>query len=358
MNRVINGAGKLTALGGSAQSERVADAQRQAATENVDLAELRREAGERIARLCGADAACITSGAAAGISIAIAALITGENLEKISQLPQTEGEQLIVLQAGHHVNFGAPVEQMIRLGGGDPLIIGETNLVTEQRLTDALLSYECRAMLYVQSHHCVQSNQIPLARCIQICGEHDIPLVVDAAAEEDLRKYIDAGADLVIYSGGKAFSGPTCGFIVGQERLISACELQFLGIARTMKVGKEAIAGLLAALQEYTTIDESDRLALFDVRVQKLQAAIGTLRHFKTEIRADEAGRPFTRVAIIELAADSVRALVQHLHDGDPSIRTRNHHLDEGYVLIDPREIRDQDVRLIASRIVDFDRHH
>ena len=87
---IINAAGKLTALGGSAQSAAVARVQSEAAGQHVDLAQLRGLAGEKIAAITGAEAACITTGAAAGMAISIAALITGNNLNKVQQLPYTE----------------------------------------------------------------------------------------------------------------------------------------------------------------------------------------------------------------------------------------------------------------------------
>ncbi|HKI74616.1 MAG TPA: hypothetical protein VJ998_08230, partial [Pseudomonadales bacterium] len=104
---VINAAGKLTALGGSAQSEAVAAAQASAARQHVDLARLREAASQKIAAYTGAEAACITSGAAAGIVISVAAVLTGTSIEKVSRLPQVDADNRILLQAGHAVNFGA-----------------------------------------------------------------------------------------------------------------------------------------------------------------------------------------------------------------------------------------------------------
>lgn len=355
LESVINAAGKLTALGGSAQSEAVAGAQASAAQQHVDMARLRLLAGEKIAAYTGAESACVTTGAAAGIVISVAAVLTGNNLAHVQQLPLVEGDNRIVLQAGHAVNFGAEVTQMIRLGGGAPQIIGSANLVPERLLNDALRSDAPRAMLYVQSHHAVQENMIPLSRCIEICHRHDMPVIVDAAAEEDLRRYIEAGVDLVAYSGGKAFSGPTVGFIAGKRALIEACELQYVGIARPMKVGKEAIAGLLAALDAYTHADTQARAAALKHINQTIMDGLKNSAIYQLSLRPDEAGRPFERVAL-RAAGDrfAVRDLVAFLAAGSPAIRTRNHHLDQGIVMLDPRELNAEDVQTIVQRLKAF----
>lgn len=352
---IINAAGKLTALGGSAQSEAVADAQARAAMQHVDLAELRAGAGARIAEITGAEAACVTSGAAAGIAISVAAVITGQNLDAVRRLPQTDGPRPILLQAGHAVDFGATVEQMIRLGGGHPTIIGSTNSVPLRLLEESLGAREATAMLYVQSHHCVQENMISLPQCIAACHAHKVPVIVDAAAEEDLHRFILAGADLVTYSGGKAFGGPTAGFIAGKQALIAACELQFRGIGRTMKVGKEAISGLIAALTAYLERDEPAHHAHVQATNQQLLKGISAISCFDAGLKPDEAGRSFDRVSIgPRKGAFDIRDLVDFLAMGSPSIRTRNHHLDQGILLIDPRELGSADVDIILKRLGEF----
>ncbi|MEX2326835.1 MAG: hypothetical protein WD558_03825 [Pseudomonadales bacterium] len=353
---VINAAGKLTALGGSAQSASVAEAQAIWAQRHVELATMRRIAGEQISLLTGGEASCVTTGAAAGIAISVAAVITGNNRELIRRLPHSGTGNKILLQAGHAVNFGAPVEQMIRLGGGEPVICGSTNSVSETILMDFLDTETVKAFLYVQSHHCVQDNMVSLNRCIDLCHDRRIPVIVDAAAEEDLRRYIEAGADLVTYSGGKAFGGPTVGFITGNRTLIDACELQFHGIARAMKVGKEAIAGLLVALEEYHATNPIERQANLERINETVMAGIGTCSHYDVYLKPDEAGRPYARVAIsAKNNAFDVRDLVTFLGYGNPVIRTRNHHLDKGLVLIDPRELGHGEVALVVDKLIRFD---
>ena len=337
---VINAAGKLTALGGSAQSVRVAQAQAAAAQAHVDLVALRLAAGERIAAVTGAEAACVTSGAAAGIAISVAAVLTGGDLARVRRLPEVEGPDEVLLQAGHDVDFGALVTQMVRLAGGRPVVFGSKDVVTEADLTVAL-SERTAAILFVKSHHCIQRARLPLGAMVG----RGIPVLVDAAAEADLGSYIAGGADLVTYSGGKAIGGPTCGFIAGRASMIEACELQDRGIARTMKVGKEQIAGLLTALDEYSRPEAGS-----DV----LDALYAGLAPFAdVRIVPDRAGRQIRRVGL-DLPAAQLRELVAYLRDGRPSIRTRNHQIGEGYVLFDPREMRLEQVPAVVARVRAF----
>src|SRR5512147_1321697 len=158
----------MTALGGTAQSDAVARAQADAARSHVDIETLRRRAGELVAHYTGAEAASITPGAAAGIAIAVAACITGTHLDRVLRVPDTDGlRRRVVLQAGHDINFGTSVRQMIQLGGGRAETIGWANSVPKTLLDDALKNHDdIVAVLFVQSHHSVQEQMISLQDCI------------------------------------------------------------------------------------------------------------------------------------------------------------------------------------------------
>ncbi len=356
LDGVINASGKMTALGGTAQSDAVARAQAEAAQSHVDLDTLRRRAGELVAHYVGSEAASITSGAAAGIAVAVAACITGTHLDRVLRLPDTEGlDRRVLLQAGHDINFGASVAQMIRLGGGVAEMIGWVNTVPKALLDDALAAHsDVVALLYVQSHHSVQEQMVPLADCIAAAQRHRVPVIVDAAAEEDLRRYVQLGADLVTYSGGKAIGGPTVGFVAGHRDLIEACELQQRGIARAMKVGKEAIVGLLVALEQYAARDLAADRARQSAVVGALETQLAAVSRLRVYRKPDEAGRGIERLALERADGGDIRALVKYLAAGSPSIRTRNHHLDDGFALVDPREIDASQAAVIAERVRAF----
>jgi L-seryl-tRNA(Ser) seleniumtransferase/D-glucosaminate-6-phosphate ammonia-lyase len=356
LDGVINAAGKMTALGGTAQSEAVARAQAEAAQHHVDLDALRRGAGERIAKYTGAEAASVTPGAAAGLAICVAACITGTHLEHVLRVPNTDGlKRRVLLQAGHDVNFGASVVQMIQLGGGRPETIGWVNSVPKALLEETLENRDdVVAMVFVKSHHSIQEQMISLEDCIASAHRHNVPVIVDAAAEEDLRRYIGLGADLVTYSGGKAIGGPTAGFIAGRRDLIAACELQQRGIARAMKVGKEQIVALLVALEIYAQRDPQVQHAQLDALVSGILERLAGIAQLRVYRKPDEAGRGIERVALERADGGDIRELVKSLAAGSPSIRTRNHHLDDGVALIDPREIDVGQARVITDRVRAF----
>ena len=346
--RVINAAGKLTALGGSVLHDDVIAAMTAAARSHVDLQTLRLAAGREIARLLEAEAACVVAGAAAGIAVAVGAIIAGQDQAAVWRLPLTDGRpNEVLIQAGQWVNFGAPVEQMVRMAGGTPVAVGWTNNVPPAALV-ATLGERTSALIYVQSHHAVQKGMLSLETCIALCRERRTPVIVDAAAEEDPFAALRAGADLVIFSGAKAFEGPTTGIIAGRRDLIAACELQHTGIARTMKVGKEDIAGLVVAMDRYVRAwREGSSVAGERGRiVGRLYEALRSLPHTSVGIVPDEAGRAIERVSLqpdSEALGFTAHDIADALREGSPSIRVRPHQLSLGVVLLDPRGLTDAD---------------
>lgn len=360
VRRVVNAGGRLTALGGTTLAPEVAEAMAAAGQQYVSLSELRDRAGELIAGYTGAEAACVTPGASAGIALMVAACIAGTDLAKIERLPDVEGERREVLvQAGHLVSFGAPVAQMIRLAGGRPVSVGWANGVQRAHL-EGSIGPRTAAFLYVQSHHTVHKGMLPLAECLEVCRAHGVPVLVDAAAEEDLRAYVAMGVDAVTYSGGKAFGGPTSGFIAGRRDLIEACRAQERGIGRPMKLGKESIVGLLVALERYTSRDEATMAAEVERQrglVDLIRAGLSDLPQVRFEALADEAGRDIVRAGIgldERALGTNVRELAAFLMGGNPPIYVRGHLLGEGTLVIDPRPIDERDARIIVERVREF----
>ena len=357
VSRVINAAGKLTALGGSVLHDEVIAAMNAAARSHVELATLRRAAGAEIARLLEAEAACVVAGAAAGIAVAVGAVIAGTDQAAVWRLPLTGGRaNEVLLQTGHWVNFGAPVEQMVRMAGGVPVAVGWSNS-TPAAAFRAALSERTAACLFVQSHHAVQKGMLSLAECLTLCRERGVPVIVDAAAEEDPFTALRAGADLVIFSGAKAFEGPTTGIVAGRRALIEACELQHTGIARTMKVGKEDIAGLVVALARYVSAwRDGDAAAAAHRRriVDTLFVALRELPHTLVSVEPDEAGRAIDRVALQPCADElgfNAMQLADALSNGNPSVRIRPHHLARGAVLLDPRALSEDEAQTVIESI-------
>lgn len=342
----------MTALGGSQLGDEVLAAMAEASRTYVDMAELRERAGRRLAELCGAEDGMPTAGAAAGVAIMTAAVVAGDDTGRVASLPEAGWEPRgILIQAGHQVHFGAPIVQMVRLGGGRPSMIGSVNRVTVAEAR-AGLAGPCAGALYVQSHHAVTTGMLDLATWIREAHAAGVPVLVDAAAEEDIRRYPEMGVDLVTYSGGKAPEGPTSGFIVGRADLVRACRAQEEGIARPMKVGKETILGLVAAVERFVAADEAARQARRGAILDALEAGLRGIEALALARQPDEAGRSMERLAVrVRAGADlDLPRLVRDLSTGEIRIFTRNHHLGEGLILVDPRPLGMDDVPIVVER--------
>ena len=258
LRRVINVSGTMTFLGASIVVPEAVETVRGILTEFVEIADLHRKASSAIAELCGAEADTVTASCSAGISVAVAGCMTGADLFAIERLPDTSRlpRDEVVIQQGHMVQYGAPVEQAIRLAGAKVVPVGTATSVRAYHLEGAITE-RTAAAVYVVSHHAVQYGQLSLAEFCRICNARNVPVIVDAASEYDLKGFLAKGAALAIYSAHKFLGGPTAGIVAGRKELVRATYLQNSGIGRGMKVGKESIAGTMAALQPWAQRDHA-----------------------------------------------------------------------------------------------------
>ncbi|WP_062108721.1 DgaE family pyridoxal phosphate-dependent ammonia lyase [Bacillus niameyensis] len=347
---VINASGKMTALGSSILSEKVADVFRESSQYYVDIEKLIEAAGKVIAKHTGAEDGCPVNSAASGIAISVAALVAGKDQVEIEKLPNTDNSKNeFILQKGHDVNFGANLTQMVRLGGGVPKLVGSVNKVDPSHISGSI-NEKTAGIIYVISHHAVQKGMVSLKEVINIAKDNNIPLIIDAAAEQDLKGYIQKGADAVIYSGSKAVNGPTSGYICGKKSIMEACRRQYNGIGRAMKVSKESIMGLLASLEQYT--DSFSQPQQQKQEMVELCDKLNQLNGLSCELKRDEAGRDIYRAAI--KVEDSCRytaiELLERLQNGNPSIYLRSHNANIGTLLVDPRPLKPGETDIIVKR--------
>lgn len=350
LKRVINACGKMTILGVSAVSPEVMAATAEAAGAFVEIDALVDRTGELVSEHTGAQDSYITSCASAGIAIAVAAVITRGEPDRIAMMPDSSGmaNEILILR-GHNIDYGAPITSAIRLGGGRIVEVGQSNLAARWQLEKAV-SDRTAALLFVKSHHSVQKGMLTLEDFVAVAKQFQLPLIVDAAAEEDLRQYVARGADMVIYSGAKAFNAPTSGFITGGREWIRCCKAQHHGIARAMKIGKENMVGLVKALELYGE-------GIANMTPEKLAStvdAISALRGFSAEIEQDEAGREIWRVQVRvhpDILGIDARQVEAMLRTGDIAIYTRRYFLHQGVFSIDPRTLDHHDLTTIVERL-------
>ncbi|MEC0128312.1 DgaE family pyridoxal phosphate-dependent ammonia lyase [Paenibacillus pabuli] len=350
LKRVINASGRMSILGVSAPSDTVMEAMRQGAQSYVEIADLVNKAGDYTARILGAEAAVIVNSASSGIALSVAALVTQGNRRLSERLHQEEiVRNEIIMLKGHNVQYGAPVETMVYLGGGKLVEVGYANEGRCEHIEDAI-SDRTAGILYVKSHHAVQKNMIAVEEAAQIANQNGVPLIIDAAAEEDLRRYVQY-ADLAIYSGSKAIEGPTSGIVAGRRSYIEWLKVQLSGIGRSMKVGKETTFGLLEALDEYMKKpdrSEEERQSL------QLLLQLNDIPGVQISIVQDEAGRSIYRGRVHidpQQAEITAEVLATRLQQGEIAIYTRDYGVRQGYFDIDPRPLLGDDMTIIVRQI-------
>lgn len=354
LKRVINASGRMTFLGVSTISDETAEFAKQGGQNYVVIDDLFDRAGEIVSQYTGAEDSCVTSCASAAIVLSIAGIITKGRIDLVQRLPESDGlKNEIIIQKGHAVDYGAPMTTMIRLAGGVPKEVGYSNLVEKEHIENAI-NDKTAALMYVKSHHCVQKGMVSLEDMVEIAHRHNLPILVDAAAEEDLKKYVKTGADLVVYSGAKAIEATTSGFVTGKKQYISYAKKQYKGIGRAMKVGKESIMGLLKALELYTNKDEKKQVERQKSIVNYLKDEINKIDGLECKIIKDEAGREIYRAEVkVDEAALGMNAehVAEELSSGNPIIYGRNHKVNLGFMSFDPRPMLEGDKEIIVKRL-------
>lgn len=350
LKEVINASGKMTILGVSKVSDSVLEAQKYGGQHFFEMSELLKASGKYIASMLGTEDAIVVSSASAGIAQSVAALIGKGSLYHVYH-PYTDtiGQREVILPKGHNVDYGTPVEVMVAQGGGDLVEAGYANMCTPEHI-EMMITPNTAAILYIKSHHTVQKSMLSVAEASEVAKKYDIPLIVDAAAEEDLRKYYQMGADLVIYSGAKAIEGPSSGVVVGKSEYIEWIRLQGKGIGRAMKVGKENILGLTQAIEDYLNVRAENGESM-QQRLQPFVEKINKINGFEAKIVQDGAGRDIYRAQVKVLPPFEAKEVIQKLKAKSPAIYTREYQANNGIIEFDIRSVDQMEMDAIVARL-------
>jgi L-seryl-tRNA(Ser) seleniumtransferase len=319
------------------------------------MGELQGVASNIIARVTGGEAGFVTGCTSASIVIAAAACMTGLDLGRIERLPDTTGLRTeVVIQKGHVVNYGSSISGDLRLSGARVIEVGAAAEVGAYQLK-AAISTNTAAAVYVISHHCVATGMIRLAEFAIACHEVGVPVIVDAAAEYDWSGILSAGADLLLFSAQKALGGPTAGIIAGRRDLVRACYAQQRGIGRPMKAGKEAVMGVIAALERWVSLDHARIEALVEEKAQVAKSRLAAMPGLDVRVTRDETGNPFSRVVLAvdpDHAGLTAYALAAALAAGSPRIVLRNLYADQNILQMDVRRLDEPTLELVCDRII------
>ncbi len=325
VRKAISCCGTYTILGGALMDPRVLEAMRQAARSHVLLDELQEKAGRRVAELIGVEAAFITTGAAGGLLLATAALLAGRDPEKMTRLPDMAGMPNEAVRCRCH-RFG--YDQCLRAAGARFADAGDERCTTAAQVEAAIT--ERTAFCFWVAEHGTEAA-LPFPEFRRIAAAHGLPVLVDNAAEvppvSHLRQYSDLGADLVVISGGKGIRGPqSTGLVLGRRDLIAACAAQSSPhdrIGRALKVGKEEICGLVAALELYITDIAPRERDIWEEMVAHILSRLEGLPHLSARRHFPYNPSRDVPVAVIELQEGlgmTVPQVLEKLKEKDPPI--------------------------------------
>jgi len=384
---IINARGTNTRLGGTQMEQAAIEAMAEAAQEAVPLEELQAAASKIIAEITGAEAGYVTSGASAGLTLSTAACLTGLDVALMNRLPHTAGMPNEVLMARHQVSGYV---HAISAAGAKIVEVGMSNDTTPPMEVHITEAWEFEATITENTVAIAYAARLgghpPLEEVIDIGKRYHIPVFLDAAAQvppvENLRKFITMGADLVAFSGGKGIKGPQAsGILCGRRDLIAAAALQNLdmaavafdtwnpppsfipkeklrgvpqhGIGRGMKVTKEAIVGLLTALQLFTEEklagDLKQSRSFLEQIARPLQDIPGVEIEWTEYV---SGGEPMLVVKLDEVKLGRSAAEVsQRLLGGDPPIYVREPYLRQGKLIIYPGNLNEERTKIVEQRL-------
>jgi L-seryl-tRNA(Ser) seleniumtransferase len=353
VRHVINATGTVTALGGSLMPPEVIAAWTDAARHFVELLDLQNKVGERIAKLVGVEAALVTTGAAGALLLGTAAAVTRGDPKYVQRLPNTRGmKNEVIVQKSHHSCYDNQLTDV-----GVKLIDVETAADLRHAIT------ERTALMYFMNL-ADADGRIQRAEWIDLARRSQVPTLLDAAADvppvERLSEYNRLGFDLVAFSGGKALRGPNnTGLLLGRKDLVEAAQRNtnpHCGtIGRMMKVGKEDMVALLAAVERYVRTDHQAEWREWERRLGVIEKALKDI----PTLQAERVVPPIANhVPHLVLTWDESRLkfnraqLTNALAEGDPPILLgRVHGTGDKGVLISVFVLQDREVQIVAERL-------
>ncbi|HLT20571.1 MAG TPA: aminotransferase class V-fold PLP-dependent enzyme [Thermomicrobiales bacterium] len=322
---IINAAGATTAVGGTLMPPEVIEAMISASQSFVVIDELNRAVGKKIAEITGAEDGYVTSGSAAAMLVAVAGCIAGTDPVKIRKLPDSEGmANEVIIHRMHRIGY----DQMFRAAGGRLVEIGMPRR-TEPWELESAINERTACVVWIDSP-ATGPGPLPFEQVVEIAHGRGVPVVVDAAStlppKNHITRWIAAGADLAIYSGGKGIRGPQdSGLLAGRADLIAAARANGApntAVGRAAKVSKEAMAGLYVALERFAGYDHEAEHAERAEMARMIAGALDGLPGVEVVPDLDPEAYPMPVVKLYPArgASWTPAAIGAHLAAGEPSI--------------------------------------
>jgi L-seryl-tRNA(Ser) seleniumtransferase len=381
---VVNAAGTKTRVGGSLIRPGAVDAMVSAADAFVRLSELQERASDLIADVTGAEAGYVTSGGAAALALGTAAAIARDDPAIMERLPDTEGvANEVVMPRTHRTGYDHAIRtagaQIVDVGTNDRHL-GTGSADVEPWELDAAITENTAAVAHVQKPYGTPS----LADVAEVAHANDVPVIVDAAAElppvENLSTFVERGADLVAFSGGKAIRGPqTTGILAGRGDLVASAAAQHLdmhaadevwtpglidadqfagvprqGIGRSMKVGKEELAGLIKALQLFVEDDHDENRRQWREQAKRIADALTASDRLSLDI--DDGGKGVSPEVIVRVTdgdgGPTATDVTAALRREEPRVVVGADRLDESVLTINPMCLDQDEVDYVSKRVL------
>jgi L-seryl-tRNA(Ser) seleniumtransferase len=356
VTRVINAMGTYTSLGGSVLPPEVAAAWVEASKSFVDLVDLQNKASARIAQLLGIEAALITTGAAGAIFLGTAAAITRGEAKLVSRLPDTTGmKNEVLIQKAHRSCYDNQLT-----GVGAKLVVVETADDVARAIGD-------RTALMFFMNYLEAEGRIKRAEWIELARKHRVLTLNDAAADVPphtrLAEYARQGFDLIAVSGGKAMRAPNdTGLLLGRTDLIDAARRNASPncgtIGRMMKVSKEDMAALVAAVERFVSLDPDAERREFERRISAIERAVRAVPTIECERITPLISNP---VPHLQIAWDEKRVKItrgevtKQLAGGKPPIRIgRVTHTGDKGILISVLCLQAGEEEIVARRLAEI----
>ena len=358
---LINCEGVITIVGGSLTLPEVKRAMEEASRHYVHIDELAEAVGARLAELTGAEWGIVTSGCAAAMTHATSACITGGDPEKLQRLPDLTGlkNQVVVPRYCRNV-----YDHAVRMLG-----VRMVEVETVRDLEAALTPRTAMVYMFLGNANQPESRQasqeLSLEKVAEAAKTKGVPILVDCAAEHLSNDYLKRGASLLAYSGGKLLRGPQCaGLLLGRKDLVKAAWINAAphhAFGRPMKVGKEEMMGMLAAVEMWVKRDHQAEWKQWQAWLDSIAERVGKVSGVTAAVYTpDTPVQPCPRLRItwdgarLGLTGKEAEKL---LFEGDPRIRvsraTGVRGKDEaasGFQLL-PVMMSPGDEKLVAERV-------
>jgi L-seryl-tRNA(Ser) seleniumtransferase len=338
------------------------DAMREANEFFVDMNELTEAAGRRVAEILGAEAALVTAGGFSSMILGAAACLTGTDQEKVDALPHpTWHKRECLIQSDHRFSYdrayraagmtiveGATRDQLVARVSDRTAMIAVLAAVEEQR---EFGPPKPKKLALPPEEHVLMPEEL-----IAIGKDAGVPVLVDMASDlppaSNLTRWVKEGADLVVISGGKGIRGPqSTGILAGRRDLIEAAHLNAApngNIGRGMKVGKEEIIGLVAALERYVELDHDAQVEAWNEKARGLAERLSGIQGLSAEFAINTKGYGDVALSWDENVIPLTHREVQErLMQGEPRVA-----YDGTTVRV--RQLTDPEIEVVARVLTDF----